>query len=170
MSGGSSRGVLERWTMWTLAASRTPAMPTGSFTPPWSSTTNSCDRTCRISRSVGSATPRGASSTRPTPRAATLTRALSAPAGALPAPHSHHAVAVEPLDVASGRARDHAANLAPGHQLGLVHRLADGLPRGVDVDHRALLQAGRRLGADAGDLHPVTGHLGHDDADLEGTD
>ena len=57
-----------------------------------------------------------------------------------------------------------------GHQLGLVDRFADGLDRGVDVDHRALLQAGRRRGADAGDLDPVSGHLGHDDADLEGTD
>src|SRR5262245_2530080 len=58
-------------TMWTLASSRTPAMPTGSFTPPWSSMMNSCARTCSTSRSTGSATARAASTTRSTSPCAT---------------------------------------------------------------------------------------------------
>ncbi len=43
-------------TMSALASSRTPLIPTGSFTPSWSSTTNSCGRTWITSRSSGMAT------------------------------------------------------------------------------------------------------------------
>src|SRR5262245_21719044 len=58
--------LIDPVTMWTRASSRTPAIPTGSFTPPWSSTMNSCGRTWRTSRSTGSATARAASCTRST--------------------------------------------------------------------------------------------------------
>ncbi len=51
-------------TMWTLASRRTPAMPTGSRMPSWSSMTYCWGRTCRTSRSIGIATARAASSTR----------------------------------------------------------------------------------------------------------
>src|SRR5437763_1070968 len=58
-------------TMWTRASRRTPAMPTGSRMPSWSSTMNSCGRTWRTSWSVGRATARAASTTRSTSPGAT---------------------------------------------------------------------------------------------------
>ena len=53
-------------TMSALASRRTPLMPTGSFTPSWSSTTNSCGRTWITSRSSGIATALAWSITRST--------------------------------------------------------------------------------------------------------
>src|SRR5262249_59170636 len=88
--------------------------------------------------------------------------------GHLAALHGDDAVAVEALDVAAGRAGHDTADLAAGHQLRLVDGLADGRHRGVDVDHRPLLQARRGLRADAGDLDAVLADLGDDDPDLEG--
>ncbi len=51
-------------TMWTLASSRTPAMPSGSLMPSWSSMMNSWGRTWITSRSIGMATALAASMTR----------------------------------------------------------------------------------------------------------
>ena len=73
-------------------------------------------------------------------RARRFEHALDVARRDLAAPHRDHAVHVEALDVAAGRSRDHAADLAAGHQLGLVDGLADRLDRGVDVDHGALLE------------------------------
>src|SRR5262245_44087211 len=79
-------------------------------------------------------------------------------------------MAVEALDVAAGRARDHAPDLAAGHQLGFLHGLADRLDRGVDVDDDALLEAPRGCRADADDLGPLDTELRDDHADLVGPD
>src|SRR5436190_13058769 len=51
-----------------------------------------------------------------------------------------HAMAVEALDVAPGRAGDHAADLAGGHQLRLLDRPADRLHRLLDVDDDTLAE------------------------------
>ena len=53
-------------TMWILASSRTPDMPTGFWMPGWSSTMYSCGSTWITSRSIGMATARAASITRST--------------------------------------------------------------------------------------------------------
>ncbi len=53
-------------TMRAFASSRTPLMPTGSFTPSWSSTRNSCGSTWMTSRSSGMATAFAWSMTRST--------------------------------------------------------------------------------------------------------
>ncbi len=53
-------------TMSALASSRTPLIPTGSRTPSWSSTMNSCGRTWMTSRSSGMATAFAWSMTRST--------------------------------------------------------------------------------------------------------
>src|SRR5262249_61669415 len=107
---------------------------------------------------------------RPGPRPVPLEDALHVPGPHLAAADRHHAVHVEALDVAPGGARDDAANLAAGHQLGLIDRLADGLDGGVDVDHRALLEPRGCLRPDPGDLDAVPGDLGDDHADLVGAD
>jgi len=60
--------------------------------------------------------------------------------GHLAIAHCDHAVAVEALDVAPGRAGDHAANLAGGHQLGFLDRPPDRLHRLFDVVDHALAE------------------------------
>src|SRR5436309_716858 len=82
--------------------------------------------------------------------------------------HGDDAVAVEALQVAAGRARDDAADLAARHELGLVDRPPDRLHRGLDVDDHAFLEAARDGRADPRDLDATLGELGDDDADLVG--
>src|SRR5256712_13479184 len=77
-------------------------------------------------------------------------------------------MAVEALDVAARRAGDHAADLAGGHQLGLLDRPADRLHRLLDVDDDALAEPARRRRPDTDDLDTALRHLGDDHADLVG--
>ena len=55
-------------------------------------------------------------------------------------------------DVAACDAGIHGVNLAAGHQLRFLDRALNRLHRGFDVDHDALLEAARRMSADADDL------------------
>ena len=50
-------------------------------------------------------------------------------------PDRDDAVAVQALDVGAGDPGEHRADLDAGHALGLADRAADGVDRGVDVDH-----------------------------------
>src|SRR5207249_582585 len=95
---------------------------------------------------------------------------LDVPRRHLAVAHRDHAMAVEPLDVAPGRACDHAADLAGGHQLGLLDRPADRLHRLLDVDDDALAEPARRRRPDTDDLDTALHHLGDDHADLVGAD
>ena len=134
-------------------------MPTGSFTPSWSSTTNSCGRTWRISRSVGSATARAASSTRSTSPAAT-SRLLTATT-----PWLLNPLMWLPAEPATTLRISHPAiSSASSTALRMASTVASMLTT------MPFCKPGRRRGADAGDLDAVSGHLGHDDADLEGAD
>ncbi len=58
--------VMAPVTMWTLASSRTPPMPTGSWMPAWLSTMNSWGMVWMTSRSMGMTMVRAASRTRST--------------------------------------------------------------------------------------------------------
>ena len=81
------------------------------------------------------------------------------------------AVRVQAAHVAAGDAGVHRMDLAARHELGLFHRALDGLHGGLDVDHHALLQAARRMGADADDLElTVRLQLAHDGDHLAGAD
>jgi hypothetical protein len=84
--------------------------------------------------------------------------------------HRHHALGVEAADVAAGDAGVDRADLAARHQLRLLDGAADRGDGGVDVDHHALAQAARGLGADADDVDAVGRQLADDAADLGGAD
>jgi hypothetical protein len=81
------------------------------------------------------------------------------------------AVGVQAADMAAGDAGMHRVDLAAGHQLGLLDRALDGLHRGLDIHDDALLQAVRRMRADADDLDGVVGlDLADQRGDLRGAD
>ena len=77
---------------------------------------------------------------------------------------------VDALDVAAGDAGVDLRDLAAGHALGLEDRLLDRRHRRVDVDDDALLEAARRVRADADDVEAVGSDLAHDRGDLGGAD
>ena len=62
------------------------------------------------------------------------------------------AVRIEAAHVAAGDAGVHRVNFTARHQFGLFHGPLDRLHRGFDVHHDALLQAARRMAADADDF------------------
>ena len=73
--------------------------------------------------------------------------------------------------MAARDARVHGVDLAARHELGLLHRALNGLHRGFDVHHHALLQSARRVAADADDLELAVGfHLADDGDDLARAD
>ena len=125
-------------TMCTFASRRTPDMPIGSRMPSWPSMMNSCGSTCRIFWSAGIATALAASITCSTsPWLTSRSRIATTPCELrlrtwLPAMPAIHRV-----------------DLAAGHQLGLFDGALDRLHGRFDVDHHALLQAARRMRADA---------------------
>src|SRR5581483_8780817 len=84
--------------------------------------------------------------------------------------HRHHALRVEPADVPAGDPGVDGADLRAGHQLGFLDRLVDGGDGGLDVDHHALAQPARGMGADADHVDAVGADLAHDAADLGGPD
>ncbi|MET3914465.1 hypothetical protein ABID97_001247 [Variovorax sp. OAS795] len=85
--------------------------------------------------------------------------------------HRHHAARIDAADVAAGNAGVDAADLAVGHQLGLLQGLLDALHGGVDVHHHAALQAVARRNAESGELQLAAGqHLGHHHHHLGGAD
>src|SRR5690606_2237859 len=61
------------------------------------------------------------------------------------------------LSVATADAGVDRADLAVGHQLGLLDRALDRLHRGLDVHHHAALHAARFVAADADHLDLVPG-------------
>ena len=87
-----------------------------------------------------------------------------------------HAVRVEAAHVTAGDAGVDGVDLAVGHELGLLDRALDGLHRGFDIDHHALLESARGLAAHAddfdrsvrGDLTDQRQHFGG--ADVEADD
>ncbi len=81
------------------------------------------------------------------------------------------AVGVEPPDVAAGNAGIHRIDPAVGHLLGRLNRALDRLHGGFDVDHHALLQPSRGMGADTDHLDGVVGaHLTDDSHHFRGAD
>ena len=81
------------------------------------------------------------------------------------------AVRVQAAHVAAGDAGVHRVDLAAGHQLGFFDRALDRLHGRVDVDDHALLQAARRMRADADDFDRAVGDdLADDRDDLRGAD
>ncbi len=81
------------------------------------------------------------------------------------------AVRVEAADVAARNAGVHRLDLHVRHQLGFLHRALDGLDGGLDVDDDALLEAARRVRAQADDLYLVVALGEPDDRDhLRGPD
>ena len=147
---------------WTFTSRRVPVMPVGSPMPSWSSTTNSCGSTCRISRSMGIETALAASIARRT-SSRSIMRFLPG--------DRDHAARVEAADVGAGHAHVGGADLHARHQLGLLHHALDGLDGGLEVDDDALAQP---LGLGLADADHVEaallGDLGHDGADLVGAD
>src|SRR6185503_8793008 len=67
------------------------------------------------------------------------------------------AVRVQAADVAARDTRQHAVDLAAGHELGFLDGALDRLHGRLDVDDDAALQAARRIRADADDFEPVLG-------------
>ena len=154
--------VEEQVTTWTFTSRRVPVMPVGSPMPSWSSTTNSCGSTCRISRSIGIETALAASIAR-----RTSSRSISA----VLARDRDHAARVEAADVGAGDAHVGRADLDAGHQLGLLDHALDRVDGGLEVDDDALAQALGLGLADADDVEAaLVGDLGHDRADLVGPD
>src|SRR5439155_1848057 len=84
--------------------------------------------------------------------------------------HRHHSLRVEAADVTAGDARIDGADLGPGHQLRLLHRLVDGGDRRLDVDHHAFAQPAGGVRADPDHVDPVGTDLADDAADLGGPD
>ena len=78
----------------------------------------------------------------------------------------HRARRVDALDVAARDADVDLRDLAAGHALGFEDRLLDRGHRRVDVDDDALLEAARRVGADADDVEAVWADLADDAAIL----
>ena len=146
-------------TMRAFASRRTPLIPTGSFTPSWSSTTYSCGRTW-ITSPVE----------RDRDRLRLVDDAVDVLLPDLLVLHRDDAVRRERLDVAAGDAGVDGADLAARHVLGLLDRALDRGDGGVDVDDHALAQALRRVRADADDVDAVVGHLADDGADLRRAD
>ncbi len=64
----------------------------------------------------------------------------------------HDAVRIEAAYVAAGDAGVHRMDFAARHELRFFDRALDGLDGGFDVHHHALLQAARRVAADADDF------------------
>ena len=85
--------------------------------------------------------------------------------------NGHNAVAVEAADMVAGHADKGRVNAATGHQLGFFHSALDRLHGGFDIDHHALLQTARRMGADADDFQlTVRIHFTDQRHHLGGTD
>src|SRR5260221_634645 len=86
------------------------------------------------------------------------------------------AVRIEAAHVAAGNSGVDRVDFASGHELRLFDRALNGLHRGLDVDHHALLQAARWMAADADDLQRPVGFVLADDghhlarADVEAHD
>ncbi len=81
------------------------------------------------------------------------------------------AVRVEAADVSAGDAGIDGLDLAASHQLRLLDRALDRLHGGFDVDHHALLQAPRRMRAQAHHLdRAVRQHFADDGDDLGSAD
>jgi len=73
--------------------------------------------------------------------------------------------------VVAGDAGVHALDLAVGDQLGFFQGLLDAVHRGLDVDHRAALEAVGWRHAQARELEAaILLHLGHGHHDLGGAD
>ena len=72
--------------------------------------------------------------------------------GDLAVPNRDDAVGVEAADVTAGDAGVHRVDGTVTDQLGLLDRPLDGLHRGFDVHHDALLETVGTMGADADDL------------------
>ncbi len=85
--------------------------------------------------------------------------------------HGHDAAAVEALDVRTVHGQMRRSDLHAGHELGLLHRLLDGVDGGLEIHHDAALQALRLGHADADDVEPAAVRdLAHDRAHLRGAD
>ncbi len=81
-----------------------------------------------------------------------------------------HPLGVEALDMPPGDARVNQLDLAAGHQLGLLQRLADRLDGALDVDDDAFAQSLGRARADADDIQSLVGLVADDGANLRGSD
>ena len=146
--------------MCTLTSRRTPLMPSGSRTSSWPSMMNSCGRMCRICWSFGIAIAFAVSTTRSMSACVTSFSLIAT----MP-------LRVEAADVAAGDAGVDLADPAVGHQLGFLEHALDRRHRRLDVDDDALLQAARRLRAEADDVERAVGRdLGDDRDDLRRAD
>ena len=80
-------------------------------------------------------------------------------------------VAVQAADVIASHTDERRVNAATRHQLRLFHRTLDRGHGGFDIDHHALLQPARRMGADTDDFQLAVGrHLAHQRHHLGGAD
>ena len=80
-------------------------------------------------------------------------------------------VRIEAADMAAGDPGIDRSDLAAGHELGLFDGPLYGLHRGLDVDHDALSEAARRIGADPDHLdRAIAGGLPDDRDHLGGAD
>src|SRR5690606_3501716 len=77
----------------------------------------------------------------------------------------NHAGRVAALDVAAGNAGVDRADLAAGHQLGLLDRALDRLHRRFDVHHDTALESLRRVRADTDDVDALARLVFGDDGD-----
>ncbi|MNM93737.1 hypothetical protein D3C81_1061190 [compost metagenome] len=66
-------------------------------------------------------------------------------------------VGVQATDVIAGHANKGRVDPAAGHQLGFFHCPLDRLHGRFDIDHHALLQPARRMGADTDDFQGTVG-------------
>src|SRR5215471_2247591 len=81
--------------------------------------------------------------------------------------HRQEPGAIDAHDMPTGNANIDRPNVDPRHYLGILHGLANGLDRAVDVHHHALLEATGRMGADPNHVdHTITFDFPNDGADL----
>src|SRR5262245_16281974 len=81
--------------------------------------------------------------------------------------HRQDPGAVDTHDVPTRNANIDRPHLDPSHHLGIVHSLANGLDRAVDIHHHALLEATRRMGTNPNHVyHPITFDFPNDGTDL----
>src|SRR5215813_1603048 len=84
--------------------------------------------------------------------------------------HGDNAVAVESFNMPAGHAGMNTVDFTPCHQSRLFDGPADRVHSGFNVNHDALAQTLRMMGADTDDLYPIVGHFPDHGANLRSAD
>jgi len=85
--------------------------------------------------------------------------------------HSNDAGTVNAGDMPAGNAYIDRPHLDPGHELGIINGLTNGLDSAVDIDHHAFLEATGRMDTDPKYVDdPIAFDVANDGTNLRGAD